>query len=109
VFGRAGVAEDEVVPLLYFLSAGIGGNSTIYGRETDTFGIGYYYAGFTEEIDPFFELFLGPTGDGQGVELFYNIAVTPWFRLTPDVQVLVPFREEVDTAVVVGLRGKLDF
>jgi porin len=109
VFGRAGVAEDEVVPLLYFLSAGIGGNSTIYGRETDTFGIGYYYAGFTEEIDPFFELFLGPTGDGQGVELFYNIAVTPWFRLTPDLQVLVPFREEVDTAVVVGLRGKLDF
>jgi porin len=109
IFGRAGVAEDEVVPLLYFLSAGIGGNSTISGRETDTFGIGYYYAGFTEEIDPFFELFLGPTGDGQGVELFYNIAVTPWFHLTPDLQVLVPFREEVDTAVVVGLRGKLDF
>jgi porin len=109
VFGRAGIAEDEVVPLLYFLSAGVGGNSTIRGREADTFGVGYYYAGISEEIGPIATTLLGPLGDGQGVELFYNIEVTPWFHLTPDLQVLMPFREEVDTAVVVGLRGKIDF
>jgi len=109
VFGRAGISEDAVVPVFYFLSAGIGGNSTIYGRETDTFGLGYYYAGRSQEIGPILETLLGPIGDGQGVELFYNIAVTPWFRLTPDLQVLVPFRESADTAVIVGLRGKMDF
>jgi porin len=38
-----------------------------------------------------------------------NIAVTPWFQLTPDLQVIDPFREEVDTAVVLGVRGRLDF
>ncbi len=109
VFARAGIAEDEVTPLRYFLSAGIGGNSTIRGREADTFGVGYYYAGSSDEIGPALETLFGPIGDGQGVELFYNIAVTPWFHLSPDLQVLMPFREEVDTAVVVGLRGKLDF
>jgi porin len=109
VFGRAGVADDEVNPLHYFLSAGIGGNSRIRGREADTFGIGYYYLGTSDEIGPILQSVLGPISDEQGVELFYNIAVTPWFHLTPDLQVLMPARESVDTAVVVGLRGKLDF
>jgi porin len=109
VFGRAAIGDDNVGPLHYFLSAGIGGNSTIRGREADTFGVGYYYAGSSDQVGPILEALLGPIGDGQGVELFYNIAVTPWFRLTPDLQVLIPFREEVDTAVLVGLRGKMDF
>ena len=56
-------------------------------------------------------------GDDQGVEMFYNVAVTPWFRLTPDLQVLGPARgqtlppnvRDIDTALVLGLRAKIDF
>jgi carbohydrate-selective porin OprB len=51
----------------------------------------------------------GALGDGQEVELFYNIAVTPWSNLTPDLQVIVPTQEEVDTSVVVGVRDKAVF
>jgi porin len=109
VFGRAGIADDEANPLEYFLSAGVGGNSMIRSRPADTFGIGYYYLGTSDQIGPILATRLGPIGDEQGVELFYNIAVTPWFHLTPDLQVLMPARETVDTAVVVGLRGKVDF
>jgi porin len=109
VFGRAGIADDEANPLAYFLSAGVGGNSMLRSRPADTFGIGYYYLGTSDQIGPILSTLLGPIGDEQGVELFYNIAVTPWFHLTPDLQVLMPAREQVDTAVVVGLRGKVDF
>jgi porin len=108
-FARAGIGDDDVTPLEFFLSAGIGGNSSIRGREADRFGLGYYYAGTSDEFGPILEAVLGPLGDEQGVELFYNIAVTPWFQLTPDLQVINPFREAVDTAVVLGVRGKLDF
>ena len=58
-----------------------------------------------------------PINSDQALEFFYNVAVTPWFRLTPDLQVLVPARERtlppgataIDTAVVLGLRAKIDF
>jgi porin len=48
----------------------------------------------------------------QGVELFYNIEVTPWFHLTPDVQVIAHpgagYRDR-DAAVVFGVRGQINF
>ncbi len=109
VFGRAGIADDQANPLGYFLSAGLGGNSPFACREADRWGVGYYYAGTSDEIGPLIQAALGPIGDGQGVELFYNYQVTPWFHLTPDLQVIDPAREAVDTALVLGLRGKIDF
>jgi porin len=109
VFGRAGIADDRTNPLAYFLSFGVGGNSPLANRPGDTFGAGWYYAGTSDEIGPILEGLLGPIGDGQGVELFYNIAVTPWLHLTPDIQVIDPARENADTAFLVGLRGKMDF
>ncbi len=109
VFGRAGVADDRTNPLASFLSFGIGGNSPLASRPGDTFGAGYYYAESSDEIGVLVEALLGPIGHGQGIELFYNVAVTPWFHLTPDFQVLDPARERVDTAYLFGLRGKLDF
>ena len=108
-FGRASVSDDAVNPLEWFVSVGIGGNSPIHGRHQDTFGIGWYYAATSDQIGPLIETVFGPVGDGQGVELFYNIEVTPWFHLTPDLQVIEPAREQVDTALIVGLRGKIDF
>jgi porin len=109
VFGRWGVADDNSNPLEWFLSFGIGGNSPLCGREADTFGIGYYYAATSDELGPLVQTLLGPIGDGQGVELFYNYQVAPWVHLTPDLQVLDPARDNVDTALVLGLRGKIDF
>ncbi len=55
----------------------------------------------------------------QGVELFYNIAVTPWLHVTPDLQfidagrdkarIIGPNRKAIGTAIVAGLRIKVDF
>jgi porin len=46
--------------------------------------------------------------DLQGVELYYNAAITPWFHLTADLQFVRPGVSANDTAVVFGLRGKID-
>ncbi len=103
-FGRAGIADDNTNPLAWFLSFGIGGNSPIGSRPADTFGVGWYYAFTSSQISPILTAALGPIGNGQGVELFYNYQVTPAIRLTPDLQVIVPAAQNIDPALVIGLR-----
>lgn len=109
VFGRAAIADEQANPIAYFLSAGIGGNSPIHGRQADTFGAGYYYSGTSSDVGPFLEAALGPIGDSQAVELFYNAQVTPWLHVTPDFQVVMPARQTVDTALVAGVRANVAF
>lgn len=85
-------------------------------RPLDTFGIGYFYVGYSSLVKDFAPKLL-PISCDQAVELFYNIAVTPWFRVTTDLQIVMPARERtlppgarnIDTAVVFGLRAKIDF
>jgi porin len=45
------------------------------------------------------------------VELFYNIEVTPWLHVTPDVQILIDAGgvDDRDVAVVYGLRMQMSF
>jgi porin len=45
----------------------------------------------------------------QGVEMFYNFAVTPWFRVTADLQWIDPALSANDNAWVGGLRANLTF
>jgi porin len=109
LFGRAGIADQATNPIGWFLSAGIGGNSMIPGRSNDTFGAGYYYAGTSSDLGPLLAVVPGRVGDGHGTELYYNIAVTKWFRLTADAQFITPARESVDSSVLLGMRGVVAF
>lgn len=108
VFGRAGVADEQANPLSWFLSFGVGGHNPSRGREADTFGAGWFVAGSSDEIGPVLQTVLGPIGDGHGVELFYNWQATPWLNVTPDLQVVVPSRENVDTALLLGVRAVME-
>ena len=120
-FGMAGMIEpwsDETAMfirtvtkstlLAWAANIGVGGASPFASRKLDTFGVGYYYVGVSESLKNFAPR-LVPLGDEQGVEAFYNVGVTPWFHVTPDFQVILPWRERVDTTLVFGLRAKVDF
>jgi len=125
IFGRFGASDGDANPVHYFYSLGVGGKGVIPGRTRDEFGIGYYY------IDVSNPKFTGPLAernfmrDEYGIEAYYNIALTPWMKLTPDIQVIRPAQEEmlhidrehllvsktkdVDTATVIGLRLQVVF
>jgi porin len=109
LFGRAGLADDATNPIEWFLSAGVGGNSPLRGRGNDRFGVGWHLTGTSDKIDPLLARLVGGLRNGQGVELFYNFEVNPWFHITPDLQVIIPAREQVDTSLVIGIRAKIDF
>jgi len=105
VFGRFGWSPGEVNPVETFYSLGLGGKGVVPGRDRDRFGIGYYLLNLSDDLPAL----LGVDAE-QGVELFYNIEVTPWLHITPDLQVIVDpgggFQNR-QTAIVYGLRVQM--
>ncbi|MEK6257870.1 MAG: carbohydrate porin [Planctomycetota bacterium] len=108
VFLQSGISDGNPCPIRWITSVGLSGSSLIASREADTFGVGYFYTGLSQEVKTLTAPLL-LLDDEQGVEMYYNIAVTRWFALTADVQFINPANERRDTAVVPGLRAKLDF
>lgn len=125
LFGRFGVSDGNPNPFHYFFSIGIGGKGIVPTRPVDSFGIGWYY------IVVGHPQFTGPLAtrsllrNEQGFEAYYDLAITPWMRLTPDIQVISPAQRQVvsiggqpppivnkrdiNTATVAGLRLQLMF
>jgi porin len=106
-FARAGIADSDTNPISYLLSAGLGGASPL--RDGDTFGVGYYYSGTSDEIGPLLVGALGPIGDSQGVEVFYRSQLTESISVTPDFQWVDQAREQVADAYLLGLRMNIAF
>jgi porin len=103
--GDYGLTEGNPNPIRWFANVSLVGTSPIRHRDKDTVGIGYYHLGASNL--PI--LTLNGIGAEDGVELFYNVAVTPWFHVTPDLQVLDPAQSRTATALLVGIRARLSF
>ena len=83
VFGSAGISDNNPTFLRYSLGFGIGGFAPLAYRPNDRFGIAWFYNELSNELGPIVTLLVNPQ-DESGVEIFYNIEVTPSFHLTPD-------------------------
>jgi len=59
---------------------GVGGSSFISGRPDNRFGLAYFHIGVSSALKD--ELAPVNLKDESGVEVFYNVAMTPWFRIT---------------------------
>ena len=87
-FGRFGASDGDPNFMHFFYSLGIGGKGVIPSRERDRYGFGFYYI---DVKNPKFQGLFRTTKllrDEYGFEAFYNIAITPWLMLTPDIQVV---------------------
>jgi porin len=99
-----GVADESTSAIAQFYSFGFGGRGLGSGRKDDRWGLGWYYMKTSRDLPDFLHL-----GDEQGVEAFYNFAVTPAFMITADLQVTDSAKEGIGTAVIGGLRATLRF
>jgi porin len=118
LFGQVAFSDGNPNAWKWSAMGGIGGTSPLPGRPNDKFGVGAFYYGYADELkqhlDPLITL-----GDEYGAELFYNFAITKWFKITADLQVIAPaIRSELiapkttennPTVVLLGLRGQLTF
>ena len=125
LFGRLGVADGDPNFLKFFGSFGVGGKGVFDSRPLDEFGVGYY---FINIANPTIQ---GPLQtrdflrDEYGFEFYYNFAITPWLKLTPDLQIVrgaqkdqvtlgspipvVTSSKSISTSTTLGLRLQMVF
>lgn len=106
LFARAGIGDDDTLPIDWHVSLGVGGRGLGEVRPDDHYGIGYYYS--SVEAGRLSSL-VALEDHTQGFEAFYNLAITPAARLTFDFQAVSGPLASTDTAVVIGARLQLVF
>lgn len=110
VFAQLAFANESTSPITEFINIGVGGNGLLQRRPDDEFGIAYAYTDLSDDLKDDLDLLRVPGVRAEHqVEMFYNAHITPWFRLTGDLQVIRPTREGVDTAVIPAIRLKVIF
>jgi porin len=87
---------------------GLAGHGMVKGRPHDSFGVGGFIYNFSNALQdstaPLVDF-----NDEQGIEAWYSLAVTPWFKLTADAQYVNVARGDADPALITGLRANLVF
>lgn len=108
VFTQLGLSDGNPNPIRYVFAAGVAGKSVLPNRPIDTFGAGFFYLGLSDQYKQTLAPIL-PQRDEYGVEFFYNYAITPWARLSADLQIARPSTQAFDTVVIPGVRLQLVF
>lgn len=104
-FVRLGLSDGNPNPVTWNAAFGLGGVGPLPGRPEDRWGLGAFYLDLSNE-----DLLKGlRVGNEVGGEFFYNIAVTPWFRVTLDAQVIDSALPNRDTTWVLGVRTHFVF
>ncbi|QDT68781.1 Carbohydrate-selective porin, OprB family [Planctomycetes bacterium MalM25] len=107
LLGYLDFADSDTNPFQVTAGGSIESFGFFLSRPGDRMGIAGFYNGLGE----FSNLLsvLEPAGDVYGCEIYYNAEVNPWFHVTFDLQAVNPSLNSRDTAIVAGLRAKLDF
>lgn len=109
LFTLATLSDGNPSPVRWSVLAGLGGNNLLAGRENDRWGIGFFHFGLTEPLlAGLAALEVNRRGEG-GVEAFYNLAITPWLRLSGDFQVIAPWNPVTPQATYLALRLQSKF
>jgi porin len=98
------LCDESTSPFAWTCNVAIQGQGLNRSRPQDAIGVGYFHSAlsddFVDSLNPPFNL-----GDVDGIELYYSAAISACFNVTADLQVIEPAEEQLNTAVVFGLRG----
>lgn len=109
LFTLATLSDGNPNPVKWSVLAGLGGNNLSAGRENDRWGIGFFHFGLTEPLlGGLAALDVNRRSEG-GLEAFYNLAITPWLRLSGDLQVIDPWNPSASRATYLALRLQTKF
>ena len=108
IYGKAAVTDGNPNPIKTSFIGGLAGHRIVPGRPHDSFGIGYFRYDFSDDLKSAVQPLLNIDAE-QGIEVFYSLAVTPWFRVAADLQWIQPASGDNDDAWVGGLRANVRF
>ena len=108
IYGKAAITDGNPNPIKKSFIGGFAGHRLVTARPDDVFGIGYFYYDFSDDLKSALQPLLNFDQE-QGLEVFYNFAVTPWFRVSADLQWIQPASADNDNAWIGGLRANIRF
>ena len=79
------------------------------GRNHDRWGIGYFSYSLSSDLRDGLASIGVDLREEQGVEAFYSVAVTQWFSVTGDLQVVQPAVSDASIAITAAIRTKIKF
>lgn len=106
LYGRVGTTAGDPNPIQTSLAMGISGEGMFRSRPWDGFGIGVYWYRWTDGLS---DALLTPLRSESGLEMYYNIALTPGLTLSPNVQLIRPASDGEPLLTVLGVRSVLRF
>jgi len=89
VFGRVGYAPEDTNPITRDASIALLAHGLSDRRPNDSFGVGFYHNGISRPLKDSIAHLTGGTSrvkNEQGVEVFYDFAITPAIKLIPSYQ-----------------------
>jgi porin len=105
---KAAIADGNPNIIQSSIIIGLAGQGMIPGRPDDSFGIGAFAYNFSNalqsRVNPLLDF-----NDEQGLEAWYNLALTRWWKLGADLQLINPATGRNDVAVTGGLRTSIAF
>ena len=107
LFTNVAFANKDTSPITKFFNVGLGGNGLFKSRNSDEFGVAYAFSDLSSVLKDNIDLLTVGNRTLQPehqFEAFYNFHITPWLRLTGDLQIIRGIRPALDTAVVPGAR-----
>jgi porin len=108
IFAEYGVSEGNPNPFKSHLIAGVSGTG-VFDRPLDRWGIGYFKYVLSKDLKDSLVQIRQRRQDEWGVEAYYNLAVTPWLRVTANVQWVRPGDPAKERATYAGLRTQVRF
>ena len=89
LFGRLGYAPEETNPVTRHASVALFANGLSDHRPNDSFGLGIYHNGISQPLKNDIARLTEAAAtlkNEQGLEVFYDVAITPAIRLIPSYQ-----------------------
>ena len=109
LFTLVTLSDGNPNPVKWSALAGLAGNNLMDGRENDRWGFGFFQYGFSEPLLDGLAALGFYRRDEFGLEAFYNFAITPWLRLSADLQVIDPWDPAKSQATYAALRLQTKF
>ena len=110
LFAQLSISDSNPNPLAGNILVGLGSTGLFGKRPLDRAGIGFFHYFFSDALKRgLLETINYKLGDEQGMEAFYNFALTRWFRIAADIQVIQPGDRNFKTETYAGISGQVRF
>ncbi|MBW1789783.1 MAG: carbohydrate porin [Deltaproteobacteria bacterium] len=106
VFATLGLGDKDTNPVSWSAAGGLSGRGLIPGRSDDTCGLGYFYNSIQDPRSIALNRLAKST---QGLELYYNVAITKSVALTLNGQWTRSAVRRFDDSIVLGSRLNISF